>query len=393
MAFLGKNKTWAKKHSIIEVIKYDSENDVLIWRFPNEDFNTNTQLIVGPSQEAIFVKGGRILGSFIPGTYTLSTKNYPFIRALVGLATGGVSPFSCTVNNDNKAVSMGIKWGTDTPISITDPVYNVPADIRSYGDLSLQVANGQMLLEKLVGQAQGYSQQEISQFFNDLIATQVREVISGTMQERQLSPLGIDAHLTDMSAAAAEKIRLIFEPYGMTVNHFTISAITAPELDSIKQKERDLQEHRIETDVAAEDKKKMAEALAFANRMLDVSEREKLVAEIAKHLAQNPGPMTGGAGVFPAMMGGNPVRPSADGVAEITRMLLKRDEQPSQDMSDDMPGGEMLGMKEETEVQPAAQPVQESFEERARKAKYLLDNGMISKEKYDAKMDQLMNEI
>ena len=86
-----------QRHSIIEVIRYDGPNDILIWKFPNEDFNTNTQLIVGPSQEAIFVKGGQVLGRFISGTYTLSTKNYPFIRALVGLATGGVSPFSCTV--------------------------------------------------------------------------------------------------------------------------------------------------------------------------------------------------------------------------------------------------------------------------------------------------------
>lgn len=395
MALFGKNKTGAKKHSIIEVIKYDGENDVLIWRFPNEDFNTNTQLIVGPAQEAIFVKGGQILGSFISGTYTLNTKNYPFIRALVGLATGGISPFSCTVYYANKAASMGIKWGTDTPISIIDPVYNVPADIRSYGDLSLRVENGQMLLEKLVGQAQGYSQQEISQFFNELIVTQVREVISSAMQERQLSSFGIDAHLTDMSAAAAEKIRLIFEPYGIAVNHFTISAITAPELDSIKQKERDLQEHRMETDVTAEDKQKMADAQAYENRALNISEQEKWVAEMGKKLAENPGPMMGGAGGagFPAMFGGNTVRPSAEGTAEIGKMLLKRDEQPSRNMGDDMPCGEMLGMKEEPEVQLVSPPVKESFEERARRAKYLLDNGMISKEKYDAKMDQLMNEI
>lgn len=65
------------------------------------------QLIVGPSQEAIFVKGGQVLERFIAGTYTLSTKNYPFVRALVGLVTGGVSPFACSVYCINKTVSMG----------------------------------------------------------------------------------------------------------------------------------------------------------------------------------------------------------------------------------------------------------------------------------------------
>ena len=145
MALFSRNNL-GQRHSIIEVIKYDGPNDILIWKFPNEDFNTNTQLIVGPAQEAIFVKGGQILERFVSGTYTLSTKNYPFIRALVGLVTGGVSPFSCVVYYINKVVSMGIQWGTDTPISIVDPVYKVPVDIRSYGDLSLRVENGQMLL-------------------------------------------------------------------------------------------------------------------------------------------------------------------------------------------------------------------------------------------------------
>lgn len=402
MAFWNRDKAPAQKHSIIEVIKYDGPNDTLIWKFPNEDFNTNTQLIVGPSQEAIFVKGGQVLGRFISGTYTLSTKNYPFIRALVGLATGGVSPFSCVVYYVNKVVSMGIDWGTDTPISIVDPVYKVPIDIRSYGDLSLRVENGQMLLEKLVGQTQGYTHQEITQFFSNLMATQVRGVISGTMMSHGLSPIGIDAYLADMSNYAMERISPIFEPYGMAVNHFTIAAITAPELDTIKQKARDLQEHRMETDVGVEDKRKFAQAQAFENRELGINEQQKMVGRAMETLAGNPGPVMGAAGgmgmPFPGMAGGNIVQPSAAGTAEMARMLLNQQPeqpQPAQDFSGTMPGGGMpgMGMMEEADTQPATQPAQESFEQRAQKIKFLLDNGMISQEQYQAKLDQLMSEI
>ena len=378
MAFWNRDKSSAQKHSIIEVIKYDGPNDILVWKFPNEDFNTHTQLIVGPSQEAIFVKGGQVLERFISGTYTLSTKNYPFIRSLVGLVTGGVSPFSCTVYYINKVISMGIDWGTDTPISVVDPIYHVPIDIRSYGDFSLRVENGQKLMEKLVGQAYGISHQEIQQFFSNMMATQVRGVISSTMLERQLSPIGIDAHLADMSAAAAEKIRPIFEPYGMAVNHFTIAAITAPELDTIKQKARDLQEHRMETDVTTEDKRKMAQAQAFENRELGINEQQKWVAQMGQTLAGNPGPLVGGGIGFPGMIGGNVVQPAAAGTAEIARLLMN---QPPQ------------GTAEGAEAQPAGQPAREPFEERVRKLKYMLDNGMITQQQYDDKINQIMSEI
>lgn len=378
MAFWNRDKSPAQKHSIIEVIRYDGPNDVLVWKIRNEDFNTNTQLIVGPSQEAIFVKGGQVLERFIAGTYTLSTKNYPFVRALVGLVTGGVSPFACSVYYINKTVSMGIEWGTDTPISVVDPIYHVPIDIRSYGDFSLRVENGRMLLEKLVGQTDGLSHQEIRRYFSALMATQLRGVISGTMLERQLSPIGIDAHLADMSAAIAEKLRPIFEPYGMAVNHFTIAAITAPELDAIKQKARDLQQHRMETDVTTEDKRKMAQAQAFENRELGVSEQQKWVAQIGQTLAENPGPIVGGVG-FPGMVGGNHVQPSAAGTAEIARMLMNQSEPPAWGAS----GAEEAG----------GRPVQEPFEERARKVKFLLDNGMITQEEYREKIRRLMDEI
>ena len=233
------------------------------------------------------------------------------------------------------------------------------------------------------------------------MATQVRGVISGAMMSHGLSPIGIDAYLADMSNYAMERIAPIFEPYGMAVNHFTIAAITAPELDTIKQKARDLQEHRMETDVGVEDKKKFAQAQAFENRELGVNEQQKMVGRAMETLAGNPGPMMGAAGgmgmPFPGMVGGNIVQPSAAGTAEMARMLLGQqlEQQPAQDYSGTMPGGGMHGMDmmEEAAPQPAAQPAQESFEQRAKKIKFLLDNGMITREQYQEKLTQLMSEI
>ncbi len=402
MALFGKNKPAAQRHSIIEVIKYDGPNDVLIWKFPNEDFNTNTQLIVGPSQEAIFVKGGQVLGRFISGTYTLSTKNYPFIRSLVGLVTGGISPFSCVVYYVNKVVSMGIDWGTDTPISVVDPIYRVPIDIRSYGDFSLQVENGQKLMERLVGQTQGFSHQEVQQFFSNMMATQIRGVISSTIMEKGLSPIGIDAYLGEMSAYALEKISPVFEPYGIVVNHFTISAVTAPpEYNAIKQQAIDIQKQRMTIQINKEEKQEMAKAQAFENRELGINEQQKMVGRAMETLAGNPGPVMGAAGgmgmPFPGMIGGNIVQPSAAGTAEMARMLLNQppEQQPSQDYSGTMPGGGMpgMGMMEEADTQPVTQSAQEPFEQRAKKIKFLLDNGMITQEQYQEKLTQLMGEI
>ena len=48
-AYVGGKKHWA------DVIKNSGPGELLIWRQPEEDFNTNSTLIVMPGEEAIFM--------------------------------------------------------------------------------------------------------------------------------------------------------------------------------------------------------------------------------------------------------------------------------------------------------------------------------------------------
>lgn len=419
------------KHHIIEVIEYNGSGDILIWRHPNEDFNTSTQLVVGPSQEAIFVKGGQVLGRFVSGTYTLESRNYPFIRALVGLVTGGVSPFQCTVYYVNKTISMGIEWGTDSPIRLKDPVYQVPIDVRSYGDFSVHVENGQKLMEKLVGTTDGFATENIRQYFSNLMATQIRSVISGIMIQNQITPIGIDAHLADMSAAAFERVAPILEPYGLTVNHFTIANISYSGLEEIEAQiaeetreniafQHKTQRHRISTDVQAEDTVKQSKAEAAAsleigrataevNRELGFSAKEQAGMDVAKTLAGNPGPMVGGAAGlgFPGMIGGGFVQPSASGTADIVRSIMGNapSADPVQmDFGGIMPGTGSpsmgFGMMEAEEsfdtVQGKAsgeESLDSDFKKRVDKLNYLLQTGAITQDRFDKEMDRILSEI
>jgi len=50
--------------AVFEVIKYEGDNDVFVWKHPAEDFNTLSQLIVNESQEAILFKGGQAFDVF-----------------------------------------------------------------------------------------------------------------------------------------------------------------------------------------------------------------------------------------------------------------------------------------------------------------------------------------
>ena len=231
-----------RKHGIIDVIEYEGSQDVLIWRHPDEDFNDGSTLIVGPSQEAIFVKHGQIIGSLPSGIHKLSIEKHAFLREISGLKREDVTPYQCTIYFVNKMVSMAIDWGTDSPIRLNDPQYNLSIDISAYGDYAVRVNNAYLLLEKLVGTTKGFTQDELKIFFNSLLASKLCSFLADVMNEQKMSAIGTGQYLERVSEAMTIKVRSVFEPYGLDVIHFLVSRIS---FSGLEESEKDLTEVRI----------------------------------------------------------------------------------------------------------------------------------------------------
>ena len=92
--------------AMLEVIKYNGDNNILVYRYPVEDFSTKSQLIVQQSQEAVFYSRGQLADIFTEGTYTLSTKNIPILSNLINLPFGKESPFSAVIYFVNKSMQV-----------------------------------------------------------------------------------------------------------------------------------------------------------------------------------------------------------------------------------------------------------------------------------------------
>ena len=107
--------------AITEVIKYEGDNSTFVWKHPVEDFNTNAQLIVHETQEAVFFLNGQPLDLFGSGRYTLEIQNIPLLRHAINIPTGGQSAFHCEVYFVNKTEQMAIRWGTDSKVQYVEP--------------------------------------------------------------------------------------------------------------------------------------------------------------------------------------------------------------------------------------------------------------------------------
>src|SRR5579862_6229716 len=110
---------------IIDVIDHTNvRSDELAYREPqggSGDWRMGSQVIVGESQSAVFVRGGEALDVLPPGRHTLSTANIPVLAGLIGLATSGRTPFTADLYFVNQKDMPQVGWGTNPPIVMETP--------------------------------------------------------------------------------------------------------------------------------------------------------------------------------------------------------------------------------------------------------------------------------
>ena len=165
-------------NNLIQVIKYEGNNDAIIWKSPVEDFNTGTQLIVHESQEALFFMNGQALDLFGAGRYTLETQNMPLVRKLYEKPAGDKTPYACSVYFINKAEHMALKWGTDSLVDYMEPTYNFLLKIGASGQMSLRADDSRKLLIKLLGMEKSLTRESLIAMFRSVLMSRVKPLIA-----------------------------------------------------------------------------------------------------------------------------------------------------------------------------------------------------------------------
>lgn len=365
-AYAGGKKHWT------DVIKNSGSDDLLIWRQPEEDFNTNSTLIVMPGEEALFIKGGVVEQIFDNGTYKLSTENYPFISRLRNAFSGGISTFNSVVYFVRKAHSMEILWGTASPIQVRDKFLGIATKLRARGAYKIQVVNPQKFLTKLLGSSTpSQSQQELlDDYFANEFQGKIKSSITRALNETQTELLGIEEHLEEFAGAVEPLLGESFEAYGLKMVKFSIAAIDIDD-DELR---RVYESRNLDIGMNAMETVKKAQADRQAMDTLGEGWGMQQAANILGTMAANPGPggiAAAGAGLGMGMAAGN----LFSGMTQQMTPPVPPQTPPSPPQA---PGP------------PAAQndPVAT-----LKKLKEMLDLGLIEQAEFDTKKAEIMNRM
>ncbi|MBP5261119.1 MAG: SPFH domain-containing protein [Clostridiales bacterium] len=295
---------------ITDIIKYEGDNSTFIWKHPKEDFNTLTQLIVHESQEAIFMMNGEALDLFGPGRHTLETQNIPKLGKYIDATTRGNTPFHCEVYYINKAVQMGIKWGTDSKVRYIDPDSGLPLELGASGEMNLQVADSRKLLLKLVGTMKGIAwdtqgkdfAKSLQNSFRPLISTAVKSNLTTAIKQNNINILEVDEHLTELSQTLKDAICPGFEEYGLTIPQFYMTSVVLPDDDPnfrrvrelytvglqkrVAQAEAEVKSAQIQAEAEVRKTKAQTEAEVTATQRIAELEKQTTETEILKREAE-----------------------------------------------------------------------------------------------------------
>ena len=214
---------------MFDVIKYEGDGRTLVHKYPHEDFNTKSQLVVQQAQEAIFFSRGAMADHFtVPGTYTLETKNIPILCHLVNLPFGKESPFHATVYFIDKTERLNKNWGIGR-IPFIPKEYAIKLLLGFHGKCSFKIGDAETFINKVLGTLAEYNDDQILDFTKAFITSHATAYLTKFFKENDLDLLTLEEYLVDLSEMLLSLLAPDFAEYGIELTKFIIEEIAQPE--------------------------------------------------------------------------------------------------------------------------------------------------------------------
>jgi excisionase family DNA binding protein len=213
---------------IIDVIEApDQQRNQMVVRVPEVgpgDFRIGSAVNVRESQAAVFYRDGKALDVFHAGRHHITTANIPLLVGLLKLGTSGRNVFTAEVYFVNLIEFTDWKWGTPEPITLRDQDFGI-VRLRAFGNYSLQIADPQLFVTKIVGTGGAYRTSEIQDFLRGMIVARFTDILG----EAKIPALDLPAMQDEIGAGVRARLSDEFDSFGLALKTFFLQNISMPE--------------------------------------------------------------------------------------------------------------------------------------------------------------------
>lgn len=219
----------AVKGQFIDVIEFvDVSNKLIVAKYQrdsgNNELKQGSKVIVRESQNAVFLKEGQIADVMGPGTYSLTTDNFPILSTLKAFPYLFVSPVISDVYFVSTRQFIDNKWATKNPIMMRDKDFNM-IRIRAFGKFSFRITNVATFMKEVFGTKGIVLTYDIISYLSSLVT----EAFAVTIAEGEISALDLATKYNTFSSKVCDAVNEKAFLLGIEFSEVIIENISLPE--------------------------------------------------------------------------------------------------------------------------------------------------------------------
>ncbi len=198
--------------------------DMIFWKWNNDEVKKGSKLIIRPGQDAIFFDQGKIEGVFKDeGEYEIESEIVPFLSTLKGFKFGFNSGMRVEVLFVNTK-EFTVKWGTKSAINI--PTQQLPGGmpIRANGTFQFKVTDYVKLIDNIAGVKDNYLVEDIRLRITSILDQLLMKWI--TKEGKDM--FNLQANSFEIGKGIQEDLDMQINSDGFEITRFTIMSFNYP---------------------------------------------------------------------------------------------------------------------------------------------------------------------
>lgn len=219
----------AVKDQFLDVIEYeDLSNKLIVVKYQRESGNNElkqgSKVVVRESQNAVFLKGGKLADVLTPGIYTLNTDNFPVLSSLKAFPYLFVFPVIADVYFVSTRQFIDNKWATKNPIMKRDKDFNM-VRIRAFGKFAFRITDIPTFMREIFGTKGIVMTYDIIEYLSSMVT----EAFSVTVGESSISVLDLATEYRLFSGEIQNRLNEQAAAIGVQFSDVLIENISLPD--------------------------------------------------------------------------------------------------------------------------------------------------------------------
>lgn len=217
--------------------------DMIFWKWPNDEIKKGSKLIIRPGQDAIFFYQGRIEGIFEDeGEYDIDSEIIPFLSTLKGFKYGFNTGMRVEVLFINTK-EFTVKWGTRNAINIPTPQLPGGLPIRANGTFNFKVNDYVALIDRIAGMKGNYLVEDVK----IRITSVLDQLLMKWISQEGKDMFNLQANSFEIGRGIQEDLDRHMFDLGISITGFNVMSFNYPE--EIQDKITKSASHSMVTDV------------------------------------------------------------------------------------------------------------------------------------------------